>query len=198
MKCWLWVMLLSAAFGQSTTLAGTFSTGAASGSPSGHDWNTYSENLKMGYALGFINGAGTGAIRELSLCFQLTTISLDIINKADDFFKQWKEKHPEIVTAATSQMLSQADRPELKQEFCLKSFNSGFENITVGQFLSGVNAFYRDYRNQSIPVNYAMQYVRDDINGKSPAELNADLLWERRCIADPKTCTESKPGSPKP
>lgn len=187
MRCWLWVILLSAAFGQSTNA-----------SPTGHDWNDYTENLKTGYLLGFINGTSFGAIREVNLCLQLTTTSLDIINKADDFFKQWKEKYPEIVTAATSHMLSQADRPEFKQEFCLKSFNSGFEKITVGQFLSGVNAFYRDYRNQSIPVNYAIQYVRDDINGKSPQELNADLLWERRCIADQKTCAESRPGSPKP
>jgi hypothetical protein len=187
MKCLLWVILLSAAFGQSTTA-----------SPSGRDWDTYSENVKMGYALGFINGASIGAFREVNLCFQFVNISLEIVNTSTDFFKQWKEKHPEIVMAATSQMLKQADRSEFKQEFCLKSLNSGFENITVGQFLSGVNAFYSDYRNLSIPVNYAMQYVRDDVNGKSPAELNADLLSERRCIADTKTCTESKPDSPKP
>jgi hypothetical protein len=173
----IWVVLLSAAFGQSTNA-----------SPTGHDWNDYTEGVKSGYLLGFMNGTSFGAIREVTLCFQLTSISIDIINKADDFFKQWKEKHPEIVIAATSQMLSQADRPEFKQEFCLKSFNSGFENITVGQFLSGVNAFYRDYRNQSIPVNFAIQYVRDDINGKSPQELSSDLLLERKCIADPKTC----------
>jgi len=187
MKCWIWVLLLSAAFGQTTNA-----------SPSGHEWNTYSENLKMGYVLGFVNGASLGAIREVSLCFQLTKISVDIVNTSSDFLKQWKEKYPEIVTAATSQMLNQVDRPEFKQDFCLKSFNSGFENITVGQFISGVDVFYRDYRNQSIPVNYALQYVRDEINGKSPAEQNTDLLWERRCIADPKTCSESKPSSPKP
>jgi hypothetical protein len=187
MKCWIWVVFLSAAFGQSVNA-----------SPSGHDWNSYSESLKTGYALGFIDGASLGAVREVNLCFQLTNISLDIVNTSNEFHKQWKEKYPEIVTAATSQILNQVDRPEFKQDFCLKSLNSGFENITVGQFLSGANAFYRDYRNESIPVNYAMQYVRDEINGKSPAEQNADLLWERRCIADPKTCTESKPGSPKP
>jgi hypothetical protein len=187
MKCWIWVVLLSAAFGQNNNA-----------SPTGHDWNAYSQNMQMGYVLGFINGTTFGAIREATLCFQLTNTSLDIINTSNDFFKQWGKKYPEIVTAATSQMLNQADRPEFKQEFCLKSFNSGFENITVGQFLSGVSAFYRDYRNQGIPVNYAMQYVRDDIKGKSSAELNADLLWERRCIADPKACTESRPGTPKP
>ena len=43
----------------------------------------------------------------------------------------------------------------------------------------------------------AIQYVRDDINGKSPTELNAGLLLERKCIADPTTCLESKPVSPK-
>jgi len=187
MKCWLWVILLSAAFGQSTNA-----------SPTGRDWSTYSENVKMGYVLGFINGTSIGAIREVNVCLQLTNISLDIINTSNDFFKQWKNKYPEVVTAATSQMLKQADRPQFKQEFCVKSFSSGFENITVGQFLSGVSAFYSDYRNQGIPVNYAIQYVRDDINGKSPAELNADLLLERKCIADPKTCLESKPDFPKP
>jgi hypothetical protein len=182
MKCWIWVMLLSAAVGQATNA-----------SPSGHEWNTYNESVKMGYVLGFINGAAIGAAREMSLCFQLTNISLDIVNSSDNFFKQWKGKYPEIVTSATSQMLKQADRPEFKEDFCPKSFNSGFENITVGQFLSGVNAFYHDYRNEGIPVNYAIQYVRDEINGKTPAEQNTNLLWERRCIADPKTCTESKP-----
>jgi hypothetical protein len=187
MKCWIWIVLLSAAFGQSTN-----------GSPTGREWNGYGESLKTGYVLGFMNGTSFGAIREADTCLQLTKISLDIINTSNNFLKQWKEKYPDVVTATTSQMLNQADRPEFKQEFCLKSFNSGFERITVGQFLSGVNAFYGDYRNQSIPVNYAIQYVRDDINGKSPADLNADLLWERRCIADPKTCTERKPALPKP
>jgi hypothetical protein len=188
MKCSLCVvLLLSVAFGQTTNA-----------SPTGHDWNTYSENLRTGYVLGFINGTSFGAVREMSVCFELTKVSFDIINTSNDFFKRWKEKYPDIVIAATSQMLSQAERPEFKQEFCLKSINSGFENITVGQFLSGVNEFYRDYRNQSIPVNYAIQYVRDDISGKSPAELNAGLLWERKCMADPKTCTESKPGPAKP
>jgi len=180
------VVLMSTAFGQTTNA-----------SPAGHEWITYSENVKIGYVLGFINGAKLGAIREASLCFQLTKISFDIINKSTEPLKQWKEKYPEIVTAATSQMLNQVDRPEFKQDFCLKSLNSGFENIAVGQFLGGVDVFYRDYRNQSIPVNYALQYVRDEIHGKSPEEQNNDLLWERRCIADPTTCSESNPGSPK-
>lgn len=187
MKCWMWVVLLSAAFGQNTTA-----------SPTGHEWNTYSDGMKIGYVLGFMNGTSFAAVREMSLCFQLEKISFDIINTSTDFLKQWKEKNPEIVAAATSRMLDQADRPEFKQEFCLKRFNSGFENITVSQFLSGVKAFYEDYRNQSIPVNYAIQYVRDGINGKSPAEQNADLLLERRCISDPKSCADNKPNSPNP
>ena len=186
MKCWIWLLLLTAAFGQSTNA-----------SPTGHEWSTYGEGLKTGYLLGFLNGTGIGAFREVGVCFQLTKISLDIVNTTNDYLKRWKEKYPDIVLAATSQVFSQADRPEFKQEFCLKSSKSGFENISVGQFLSGVNAFYGDYRNQGIPVNYAIQYVRDDINGKSPADLSADLLLERKCIADPTTCLESSPASPK-
>lgn len=187
MKCWIWCLLLSAAFAQNTNA-----------SPTGHEWINYSDGLKTGYVLGFINGTTFGAIREMGTCFDLVNISLNIINTSNEFFEQWKEKHPEIVTAATSHMLSQAERPEFKQDFCLKRFNSGFENITVGQFLSGVNNFYQDYRNQGIPVNYALQYVRDGVNGKSPAEQNADLLLERKCVADPNTCAGSKPDSVKP
>jgi hypothetical protein len=186
MRCWVWFLLLASAFGQSTNA-----------SPTGREWSAYSESFKTGYLLGFLNGAGIGAFREVSACFQLTKISVDIVNTTDEFLKQWKGKYPDIVLATTSQILNQTDRPEFKQEFCMKGLKSGFENITVGQFLSGVNVFYSDYRNQSIPVNFAIQYVRDDINGKSPAELNAGLLLERKCIADPTTCLESKPGSPK-
>ncbi len=186
MKCWIWFLLLTAAFGQSTGVA-----------PTGRDWSNYSEGVKMGYLLGFLNGAGITAIREASVCLQLVNTSLDLTIKTGDFLKQYKDKYPDVVNATTSQMRKQLDRPELTQEFCMKSLKSGFENITVGQFLSGVNAFYGDYRNQSIPINYSIQYVRDDINGKSPADLNSSLLWERKCMADPTACYESKTAPPK-
>jgi hypothetical protein len=186
MKCWIWFLLLTTAFGQSTNA-----------SPTGREWSAYSESFRTGYVLGFMNGTSIGAFREMSVCFQLTKISLGLINTTNDFLERYKEKYPDIVIATTSQIFSQTDRPEFKQDFCVKSIKTGFENITVGQFLSGVNAFYSDYRNQSIPVNYAIQYVRDDINGKSPAEQNAALLLERKCIADPAGCLESKSASPK-
>jgi hypothetical protein len=186
-RFWILILLVSPTLGQSKDASVT-----------GHDWNNFSESLKTGFALGFMNGTALGAIREANLCLQLVNVSLGIVNNSSDFFKQWKDKHPDLAYAATSQMLGQTNRPEFKEDFCLKSFSSGFEKITVGQFVSGLNAFFQDYRNQNLPVNYALQYVRDEINGKSPADLNADLLWERRCIADPKACTETKPDSPKP
>ena len=157
MKCWIWILLLTTSFGETTNA-----------SPTGREWKNYSDSLKTGYALGFINGASLGAIREVELCFQLVNTSLGLVNTSTDFFKQWNNKYPEIVTAATSQMINQADRPEFKQDFCLKRFNSGFENVTVGQFVSGVNAFYRDYRNEGIPVNYAIQHVAMKSMGNRP------------------------------
>ena len=186
-RCWILILLVGTTFGQNKDASTT-----------GHEWNSYSESLKIGYALGFVNGAEIGAIRELNLCLQLVNASLVIVNSSNDFFKQWEDKHPDLAAAATSQMLSQAKRPEFKEDFCLNKLNSGFENITVGQFVSGVNTFFQDYRNQNIPVGFAMQYVRDEIKGRSPAELNADLLLERRCIADSKNCIETKSDSPKP
>ena len=39
----------------------------------------------------------------MNLCLQLTNISFGIINASNDFFKQWKEKYPAIVIAATTE-----------------------------------------------------------------------------------------------
>ena len=120
-RCWILILLMGTTFGQSKDASVT-----------GHEWNNFSEPLKTGYALGFVNGTALGAIREANLCFQLVNISLGIVNNSNDFFKQWKDKHPDLAFAATSQMLGQTNRPEFKEDFCLKNFSLRFREDHCG------------------------------------------------------------------
>lgn len=50
-----------------------------------------------------------------------------------------------------------------------------FTRIPFGQLTNGVDEFYKDFRNKGIEVNEAMFYVRDQLKGKSPQELEDEL-----------------------
>ena len=55
-----------------------------------------------------------------------------------------------------------------------------FGNIRFGQMSEGVDAFYKDFRNKNININLAMNYVRDQLKGKSDKELEETLAGYRR------------------
>ena len=46
-----------------------------------------------------------------------------------------------------------------------------FSGITFGQYLEGIDAFYKDYKNKQILFRYAILWVRDDIKGDSPRKM---------------------------
>lgn len=50
-----------------------------------------------------------------------------------------------------------------------QSYN--FEMVKYGQFLDGMDAFYKDFRNMEVPTNTAIRIVRDQIRGR-PAKRN--------------------------
>ena len=53
-------------------------------------------------------------------------------------------------------------------------------NVTMGQLREGLDAFfYGDFRNKAVQVVEAVQYVDDELNGKSPAELEKELEADR-------------------
>lgn len=53
-----------------------------------------------------------------------------------------------------------------------------FTQIRMGQLSEGVDEFYKDFRNKAIDINPAFRYVRDELKGKSPKELQDELeLW---------------------
>lgn len=58
-----------------------------------------------------------------------------------------------------------------------------YDGIAMGQIVQGVDAFYGDFRNKQLGLTLAMEYVRDEIKGKSPEELESKVINWRRCSA---------------
>src|SRR5215472_11231405 len=50
-----------------------------------------------------------------------------------------------------------------------------FQKITRGQLQEGLDAFYGDFRNKAIDIGDAIWYVRDQLKGKTAAELEKEL-----------------------
>jgi hypothetical protein len=72
-------------------------------------------------------------------------------------------------------------------EACLQSpdvvpfaFGGGFR---MGQWLDGVDEFYKDFRNKGLDIHLAMLYVKEQLHGKSAKELEDEVTEWRRTAA---------------
>jgi hypothetical protein len=63
-----------------------------------------------------------------------------------------------------------------------------FEMIKCGQFLDGMDAFYKDFRNTEYPLHAAIKLVRDQINGRATEDIEKELIAWRQCRADSSKC----------
>ncbi len=75
------------------------------------------------------------------------------------------------------------DAKQLVQKFCLDNSAYDFDGIAMGQFVDGIDTFYKDFRNKQIEIGWAIQYVRDQVKGKSAQDLEAEVTMWRRCTA---------------
>jgi len=59
---------------------------------------------------------------------------------------------------------------------------TGLDNksATFGQFLSGLDHFYSDYRNVTIPTGLAVEYVSHELRGVSENELANEIRIDRK------------------
>ena len=55
-----------------------------------------------------------------------------------------------------------------------------FSGATYGQYVDGLDEFYKDFRNKRILFRFAIQYVRDQIRGKPQGELEKRVESLRR------------------
>jgi hypothetical protein len=124
----------------------------------GYWWAGLSPQYRLGFVYGYLNGTEHDHIGAMGTSMSLV---------ADLAPLKW---------------------PSLKvqdgvQKFCLS--DDDFDGITVGQFVDGIDAFYKDYKNKQLTVVWAMEYVRDAIKGKPSAELTAKLeMWRKRPAKD--------------
>lgn len=79
------------------------------------------------------------------------------------------------------------DAKEILQKMCLSNEAFDYDGITMGQFVEGIDTFFKDYRNKQLEVGWAIQYVRDEIKGKPAQELEAEVATWRRCSAAMQT-----------
>lgn len=66
-----------------------------------------------------------------------------------------------------------------------------FEMIKFGQYLDGMDAFYKDFRNTEYPITWAMKIVRDQIRGRSAEDIEKELTAWRQCRSDASKCLPS-------
>lgn len=63
--------------------------------------------------------------------------------------------------------------------------DEGFSGVKFGQYESGLDAFYQDFRNMSIHVEDAMPYVRDQIKGFDNNYLQTELNLIQKASTSP-------------
>jgi hypothetical protein len=134
-------------------------------------------SFKLGWVTGYAKAMEFAGIIQMSMCVSDMPL--------------YKEKWPSL------------DPKDIFKKMCASSNTQlDYDGIAMGQFLDGMDVFYRDYRNKQLDVAWAIQYVRDEIKGKSAQELEAEVVMWRRCSAAyqagdadqiEKACTEVNP-----
>jgi hypothetical protein len=51
-----------------------------------------------------------------------------------------------------------------------------YEMIKYAQYLEGMDAFYKDFRNTEVPINMAIKLVRDQIRGRPAEDIEKELV----------------------
>lgn len=113
----------------------------------GHWWNGRDMSYKLGFVLGFIQGVGLVADET----------------QIDCVIAKYQQKRP-----------PKAPPPTGVSEACTNP-RWDFDKIRSGELQEGLDVFYADFRNKAVFVNDAVLYVRDELKGKSAAELEKEL-----------------------
>lgn len=125
-------------------------------------WQGMSPGYKLGWVSGYTKAMETAGALQLVTCAETLPF--------------YSQKYPSVPAK------------ELFERLCSTSNGTyDYDGITMGQFVDGVDAFYKDFRNRQIEVDSAIEYVRDQVKGKPPQELDSKLNMLRRCTAASQT-----------
>lgn len=124
-------------------------------------WNNSNPSFRLGWVSGYAKAMDLAGSLQIATCAANMPL--------------YRDKWPNL------------DPQALMQRLCLSDKSFDYDGITMGQFVSGVDNFYRDYRNQQVEVGWAIEYARDEIKGKPASELEAEVRLWRRCSAASQT-----------
>lgn len=126
-------------------------------SMSGYWWESLTPSFKLGWVTGYAKAMDFAGIVQMGACAGNVPL--------------YQEKYPNL------------DPKEIYQKLCANNDVFDYDGIAMGQFVDGIDAFYRDYRNKQLEAGWAIQYVRDAIRGKPAQDLQAEVAAWRRCSA---------------
>jgi hypothetical protein len=127
----------------------------------GYWWGKLDANFKLGWVSGYAKAMDLAGTIEMSTCAANMPL----------YVKQFPNTDPKVIL----------------QKMCLSNTQFDYDGIKMGQFVDGMDAFYKDYRNKQLEIGLAIQYARDSIKGKPAQELDAEATLWRRCSAADKS-----------
>jgi hypothetical protein len=135
---------------------------AADQSSDGYWWERWDGSFKLGWVSGYVKAMDLAGSIQLAKC----------ASEIPMYTKEFPKADPKVIM----------------EKLCLNpNDNLNYDGITMGQFVAGIDAFYRDYRNKQLEVTSAIEYARDSIRGKSAQDLDAEVTEWRRCTAADKS-----------
>jgi hypothetical protein len=123
----------------------------------GYSWDKFDASFKLGWVSGYARAMDLAGIMRMPTC----------ASNMPMYVKEFPNTDPKVVF----------------QKMCLSDTQFDYDGISMGQFVDGMNAFYKDYRNKQLGVVWAIQYARDAIKGEPSQELDAEVASWRRCAA---------------
>ena len=122
-------------------------------------WNGLNPSLKLYWVSGYVKAMDDASVMHMGTC----------------------------IRTIKNMSLKQGEAPvtlpmEIAEKWC-ENKNFDYHDITMGQFVDGIDEFYKDYGDKQLEVTFAIKYVRDRIMGKSAKELEVELVYWRKCSA---------------
>jgi len=127
----------------------------------GYWWEKLDASFKLGWVSGYAKAMDLAASIQIGTC----------ASNMPMYVKQFPNTDPKVIL----------------QKMCLSDTQFDYDGIPMEQFADGMDAFYKDYRNKQLGVDWAIQYARDAIKGKPTQELDTEVALWRRCSAADKS-----------
>jgi hypothetical protein len=132
----------------------------------GYWWDGMNPSFKLGWVSGYAKAMDSAGSTQIATC----AANLPM------YQKQFPNIEPQV----------------LMQKLCFSDTQFDYDGIAMGQFVDGIDVFYRDFRNKQLEIGWAIEFVRDQVKGKPAAELDAEVNLWRRCTAAYQTGDKDK------